>query len=115
VNSRAAKKHFIYIARAVAERYYEIDTATSVWADGCLSSSTRVIELRVDIGRVLGRLPRLHQQLLAAVHRDGLTQADAVKQSGLGINPESLFERIEAPLGEELERLGLHEIVGIFK
>ena len=96
------------ITASVLQRYCELE-------DGVLGKDLyfdpRVSDYRIDVERALRRLAPSHYDVLIYLHRDGLTQADAVRTAGIAsLRPDLLVAQIEATTGKLLLSAGLVDI-----
>jgi hypothetical protein len=97
--------------RSVLEMYLE-------FADGQVRSSfesafdSRLLNYRIDVERVLERLPAAEYQVLMSIHRDGLAFADALKSAGIeDERPDLYVAHLETKVGRLLEEAQLSDIV----
>jgi hypothetical protein len=116
--SRRGERYYRYITACVLQRYYELEDGVvgperGLGAGGP-TFDPRVLDYRIDVERVLLQLTTAQQAVLAGVHRDGLSCADAVRSAGVvrTVRADDLVLRIEIDLGKKFERAKLMDIEG---
>lgn len=90
--------------------------------DGYISSpegrvfDSRLLDYRIDVDRVLGRLHPAERRVIEGVHSRGLTHADAVRQAGYKTErPDYVVARLEAQLGRMLELADMVDLLAYLK
>lgn len=98
----SAKRYFRHTAVSVMQLYLEFE-------DGIMPGGVfdpRILDYRIDIERILEtELTTAERTVLLAVHRDGLSDAEAVHTAGLDTErPSALVRRVEIKIGKVFER-----------
>jgi hypothetical protein len=113
-----------------ADRYYRQTTASVMqfyveFADGILPGNPyegerfdpRVIDYRIDVERILDReLSKQDKSILLALHRDGLTQADALLSAGVAHPwPHAYVRDLEVRIGKVLDRQKMFDFLAYLR
>lgn len=99
-------RYYRQIAATVLQRYAEVET-------GHMGNEfdERLLNYRMDVEKALLAVSPKAQQVLLAIHRDGLSQEQACAQAGIGqTRPDSLVLRFEYESGKRFDRAGLSDI-----
>ena len=97
-------RYYRHLAGAVLRWYAELE-------DGLLPGGefeANALNFRVDVDLVLKRFSLPERAIALAIHRDGLSQTDAVARSGWSVErPDHLVADIEFRMGLLFEQRGL--------
>jgi predicted SpoU family rRNA methylase len=86
--------------------------------EGGRSFDPRLIDYRIDVQRLMDReLSVADQDVLMAIHRDGLTHADALAAAHITttLQPYSYVAALETRMGRLFERKKMLDLVGYLR
>lgn len=102
-------RHFRSITKIVMRWYSELEDGNIQSAQGPMYDS-RFLDYRIDVELVLAKFTQQESDTLLYIHRDGLTHAQALRQSGIcSDRPDRTVEDIEIRVGQAFERRRLAE------
>jgi hypothetical protein len=116
--SRRGERYYRFITSCVMQRYYELEDGIlgperGLGHSGGPTFDPRVLNYRIDVERILDKLPPADRTMLDAVYRDGLSDADALRTAGLNaVRPDDVILRLELRLGALFERAKLMDLEG---
>ena len=108
------EKYFRKITANVIQRYCELEfgVLSNRGTDGA-TFDPRALDYRIDVERVLDKLPRQIKDALIAIHRDGLSPAQALAMVSITkTTPARFIAAVETSLGQIFERKRLADMEG---
>lgn len=109
--AKPSGRYYRRVAQAVLRWYTELEDGI-IQSDNGPVFDSRVLDYRIDVDAVLKRFDAREVQAILLIHRDGLSQAQAVQLAGIvAARPDALVEDIEIRMGQAFERRGLEEFL----